>query len=494
MNKQTIYPQRSQELAAFFSTGTPPEKLLIVPMDFAKGDHTAQFCRATGEFLLQRPLTVYNTAAGADYLENRIQAICRKYHISRNDVLIGGEDPPPYVFNFIHRLLSHDFPFVRVNPHEAKLYRTNCRASSDAIDLGGVAQAILLRRARDLTAFDDIYRAMKSASRNRRKLVKEETAVKNRIHQSVDILFPGFLHEASTGVVPFTHSSLWLMEENFSVVKIKRMTMDSLVKGLRRHRTHKPEEAARKLKALANQALPPPPGLIAYTSKSLAAKVDFLRTVRQSLAMEETELARGLVQTPGFYLTTVPGIGVVLAGGMVAEYGPVNRWPAADNMASYAGIVPREKQSGGKEKMSVKGHLPLDCNRILKDWLLQSAYHVGTTPHPVGKVDGHKGDHRLLQHYQRVENREGKSRLSTAKMLIKIGRQMVTKEREYLPTAWLPPHPPPPQDELLVYLDSVRESLQEKWKGYDLTGIDDDPNYLIQWQEFHHELTQFAVQ
>lgn len=118
---------------------------------------------------------------------------------------------------------------------------------------------------------------------------------------------------------------------------------------------------------------------------------------------------------------------------------------------------------------------------------------MGTTPHPIGKVNGHNGDHRLLQHYQRVENREGKSRLSTAKMLIKIARQMVAKEREYLPTAWLPPHPPPPSDELVLYLDAVRESLREKWKGYDLTGIDDDRNYVIKCQEFYHDLKHVAT-
>ena len=75
-------------------------------------------------------------------------------------------------------------------------------------------------------------------------------------------------------------------------------------------------------------------------------KVKLLRAVRESIFLEETEMARFLVQTPGFYLTTIPGLGVVLAGGMVAEYGNIGNWLAADNMASYGGIVPREKQTG----------------------------------------------------------------------------------------------------------------------------------------------------
>jgi hypothetical protein len=39
------------------------------------------------------------------------------------------------------------------------------------------------------------------------------TEVRNRIHTVVDRLFPGFLDERKTGIVPFTSSSLYLMEE-----------------------------------------------------------------------------------------------------------------------------------------------------------------------------------------------------------------------------------------------------------------------------------------
>ena len=489
MVKQSVYPTRSQEVINFFSKGVLPEKLLIIPIDFAKSDHLVHFCRGTGEFILNTPLTVYNTLEGADYLEKRIGGICRKYHISRNHILIGGEDPPSYVLNFVHRLKSHDFKFVRVNAHEAKKFRTNTRASSDSIDLNGIAQAMLNRRARDIAEFDEIYAALKSASRNRRKLVKQETAFKNQIHKSIDILFPGFLSESSTKMVPFSSACLWLMEENFSSVKIKRMRMETLVKGLRRNRATKAEETAKKLKQLSEEILAPPPDLVSYTSKSLATKIVLFRAIRDSIIMEEMEMARCLVQTPGFYFTSFPGIGIVLAGGIMAEYGDPRHWPLVDNMASYAGIVPREKQTGGIDKAPLKGHLPMDCNRMLKDWLLQGAYHVGTTKHPMRKIDGDDGSHRLLEHYCRIENNEGKSRLSTAKLLLKIGRRIVMNECVYLPSDWVR-KPAPSEEKLVSYLDVVNKSLDEKWKAYDLSGIDQNKNYSIQWRKYCDELKQ----
>ena len=489
MSNKTIYPVTSQEVIRFFSHNVPLEKLLVVPLDFAKCEHRVHCCRGTGEFLLKHPLRIFNTIEGANYLEKRIQGLCRKYHISRSHVLLGGEDPPGYVVNFIHRLKNHHFSFVRVNAHEAKKFRTNIRAGSDAIDLNGIAQAILNRRARDIAKFDEIYTNLKGAGRNRRRLVKQETAIKNQIHKNVDLLFPNFLSESQTGMVPFSSASLWLMEENFSLIKVKRMKMDTLIKGLRRHRSTKAEEKARKLKGLAATELGPPPDLISYTGKSLSTKVRLLRTVRESISTEETEMARFLVQTPGFYLTTIPGIGVVLAGGIVAEYGNTGIWFPVDNMASYGGIVPREKQSGGTDKLPVKGHLPLDCNRILKDWLLQGAYHVGTTEHPIRKIPGKNGMHRLLNHYQNVENRQGKSRLSTAKLFIKIFRKMVVSQRIYLPDEWMK-QPAPSDQELFLYFDIINKTLEEKWKAYDLSGIDDEKNYWIKWKEYCNDLKQ----
>ncbi len=235
--------------------------------------------------------------------------------------------------------------------------------------------------------------------------------------------------------------------------------------------------------------LRPPADLINYNSKSLQTKIKLFRTTAEAIFMEGTEMARSLVQTPGFYLTSFPGIGVVLGGGIVAEYGGYRHWPPVDNIASYAGIVPREKQTGGIDKAPLKGHLPMDANRILKNWLLQGAYHVGTTKHPMRKIDRNDGSHRLLEHYCRIENNEGKSRLSTAKLLLEIGRRIVMNERIYLPSEW-GREPAPSEEELFLYLDVVNKSLNEKWKSYDLSGINEDKNYLIQWRKYCDELKQ----
>jgi hypothetical protein len=151
-------------------------------------------------------------------------------------------------------------------------------------------------------------------------------------------------------------------------------------------------------------------------------------------------------------------------------------------MASYAGIVPRQTQTGGPSQPARIGHLPLDANRILKDYLMQAAFHAGTT-----------GQHRLQQHYRQVELRDGKSRLSTAKLLVRILRRMALAETVYLPLDILRPSLPLPEGYVLAYYREVTAKLEEKWKPYDLSGVDPQANRLQQWKETVDDIARSSI-
>lgn len=477
--KMDIFPDRSQDARDILLT-TDLRKVLIVPIDFAKKSHVVQLVRGNGKYLKRRPLNIDNNSQGCQHLMEQVERCCAKYRIPKCNVLFGGEDPPEYVWNFILPIQMAGYTFVRVNAKEAKKHRTNTRAVSDTLALDGIAQVMMLNRSYDLRLRDELFGTMKMAERARRKLKKQETALKNRIHQDAFPLFPGLLSESESGLTPFGASCLNLMLRGCSVGRVKRMRTDTLARLLKEGRTRKAEEVAIRLKALANSALPPDPGIVLYLEKSLAAKARHMMTLRENLRLEENEMARCLVQTPGFLLTSIPGLGVVLAGGIVAEYGDTTRWRAPDNMASYAGIVCREHQTGGPDVAPVKGRLPIDANHHLKDQLLQATYHVGHNTHPAWRLLGLPGERRLLENYRDVELREGRSRLSTAKKLLKVAVAMVRDERIYLPHNALDPTVPDamPAEQFVAYHRIVAEMLARKWKGYDLSGIPEECNRL----------------
>jgi len=124
----------------------------------------------------------------------------------------------------------------------------------------------------------------------------------------------------------------------------------------------------------------------------------------------------------------------------------------------------------------------LDANRILKDYLLQAAYHAGTT-----------GSHRIQEHFQRVENREGRSRLSTAKLLVRVMREMVKMEMIYLPEEILHPGEQLPPNYVIDYYRKTTEAMDRKWKKFDLSGIPDKDNRLIKWKETVDDIARFTA-
>ena len=96
-------------------------------------------------------------------------------------------------------------------------------------------------------------------------------------------------------------------------------------------------------------------------------------------------------------LMTLPGVGFILATVIALEVGDVRRFPAPEHLASYAGMVPRVQQSGGKVRY---GKTREDVNRYLK-WAYSEAANVIARYHPKYAFR-HVG-----QLYARIRERKG---------------------------------------------------------------------------------------
>ena len=100
-------------------------------------------------------------------------------------------------------------------------------------NIGFIATLLLNRRANCCPAQSGVYRNLRTLVRHRRKLVVMSTEVRNRMHAIVDRLFPGFLDESKSGIVPFTRSSLYLMQNRFSPKQMRRRKRKKLIEILR---------------------------------------------------------------------------------------------------------------------------------------------------------------------------------------------------------------------------------------------------------------------
>lgn len=476
---QSVYRNQNALVRAVFERAGDARKVLCVALDYAKRKHVALICDGHGD-VLKASFPVENNAAGIAHLIKEVTATARRRKIPKDQIFLGGEDEAAYIANFTEALRAKGYLVVRVNAYEAKENRENLLASTDTLDLLGIAKTLLSRRARitgDTSSSAAAYHHLREITRCRRTLVRQQTAASNRIHALADQLFPGFLNGSKSALTPFTDASLELMKERFSAPEIARRKPASLANILRSHRVHHPDETSAQIILLAREALPPAAHRVATLQRTLTATVDLYQCLQRNALELRSEAALTLATTPYVMLTSIPGIGFVLAAGLAGELGDPKRLGKLDSLCAYAGIVPRTLQSGGPDSPAVQGHASPRCNRILKDWTVQSAQkiHLYGPPELKDRITrwNANGQHGIF---------------AAARHHLRLASTLVKNEIPYLGPEGRTRHATPEQ--IAKSAHATWQILQRKWRtvsgGLDL--IINDAHPLGFWRKVMLEL------
>jgi transposase len=473
--KASIYANCNSQLVKLFESAGHPAKVLCVALDFAKAQHTALICNGRGD-ILKGAFAMDNTREGAEQLLEQVRRCAKKRKVDTQHVFFGGEDCPPYAENFLRRLRQEKYLVMRVNAWEAKQQRSNFQASSDTLDLLGIAKCLLNRRAEPVVDLPAAYANLRIATGDRDALVRTATATSNRIHSYVDRLFPGFLDASKSGLTPFCQASLDLMLEDFSPKQVGRRPGRALAQWLGRRGVEDPQVAAGRLKDLAKGVLCPAPEQTVMLQRSLAELVKLYRGLEASISMLDRELAYWLARTPGALLTSIGGLGVTLASGWTAQLGPPNQWRAVRRLCSYAGVVPKTKQTGGPDKEPVTGHVQHRCNKRLKNVVLQAVEKVRQF-----------GPEELRRAAQELEARGAHTEYGLAKRLVRLCKYLATTGTIYRPKALLAADTAPAT--LAAYYQTAWDKLLAKWKNKaDLQDVFAPKHPLGQWRAMAQEL------
>jgi len=422
----SIFQRKNPAIEKLFAAAGSPKKVLCIPIDYAKAQHTALACNGEG-LQLRGAFNIHNNPAGVDFLEEIIRGLCRKHAIRKDHVLFGGEDCSAISFNFIHALLRKGYLGIGLNARDAAKERENMVASTDKLDLLGIASLLINKKwGRTLSAEYGEARILRELTHHRAALVKAHTASAYRIHHLVDQLLPGFLDEKQSGLTPFTQPSLWVMSQNFSPRQILARKSDALAEKLRLFMVQDAEGKVARLKTLARSALPPPASLCETLQFNLMREVSVYQHFEDCLQDVNKAIARRLAPTPGAMLTTVPGIGVTLAAALYAELGDPMRDRALKRLTSYAGIVARLKQSGGPDKEAqALGRSRRACVP-LKRCIMDIALKMGQYGHDELKAD-----------YQRRVNEDQDPRLTMGRRMLRICVHLIRHTAFFVPPSLL---------------------------------------------------------
>jgi hypothetical protein len=173
---------------------------------------------------------------------------------------------------------------------------------------------------------------------------------------------------------------------------------------------------------------------------------------------------------------TVKGVGMVLSAGVAAEIGDPATQSPVNNLVSYAGIIPRVSQSGGPDSEAHTGTVAKRCNRILKDYLVRSASHIGLH----GVAD-------LMEDHHRRDAAGQHANFGIARRYLRVGMHLMRNSEIYLPPELRGPKVP--TEARVEYYQIFWPYLLDKWKKYGAHQVAFAPeNPLGQWRTMVQEL------
>lgn len=475
MKKRTIFRNQSQEILALFESAKDRSKVMCIPIDYAKKDHIVMFCNGNGR-IIRKPFSVKNTPQGKQYLIKQVLSSGRRFGIRMDHVFMGGEDLPSYSENFIQALRSENWLVASVNAHDAKKQRENVQASTDRLDLMAIAKMLLNCRGTCNPAQTGPYKNLRMLVRHRRRLVKSKTETKNRIHAIIDKIFPGFLDKKKSGILPFSDASIWLMKDRFSPQQIRRRKTSSLKEALIKQCVKQPEKATQKLQKYAKQVIEPQNETVFTLQTVLTHEINHLICLKKSICCIEQEMAKILAQTQGAFLTSIKGTGITLAAGISGEIGDPIKQKSLCGLVSYAGIIPKIKQTGGEKGQTKTGKVARRCNRILKDYVVQSAKHMGK-----------HGPEDLMYDYKRRDLSGQHAQFGIARRYLRMAMCLMKTSQTYLPKH-LRNQGATKESRAEYYLKNWLK-LHEKWRKHRALDIAfDKKNPLGLWRNMIQEL------
>ena len=320
-----------------------------IGIDLAKRKHSAAVVGGDGERIL-RGFEFANDAEGFASLLEKLASV----GAGCDDSGVCLEATGHYGRNLIAFLEGHGYEVFEVNPLLTSNWRkaTSVRkVKNDAIDAEALALWLLAgnptRRRRSKSESDDL----RSLARSRTSLSHIVGDCKRRAHAILDVVFPefhGFFAD------DFGKSASAVLRRWGSAEALAKARVDSVEKAIRSGGGRRFTRAdAERLKELARSSVGQESAPLSFQLRQLLDQIEFTRSQMKEL---DAELEKLVGDSP---ITTVPGVGIVCAAGILGEIGDVSRFEDASKMLAFAGCDPSVFESGefvgAQARMSKRG-------------------------------------------------------------------------------------------------------------------------------------------
>jgi len=352
---------------------------LAVGIDPAKAQHQAVAVLYPDDLVLDT--TVANDVPHISALDRRVEELAQQHGA---DIVYGIEDHRRHGRRAVEVLQQHGREVRVVNPawsnRQKEFYGED---KSDSIDARAVAAVVLRRRSAlpDATDGSDLVAALREAGRNLEDLSQQRTKALSRLHGHLGEVYP-------PSYIDFFGKlkSPWALRffarypvpqdlDGHDAASLAAELRD--LAGGRVGPLHGQDYWAR-LRERADQILRATAGVRSLPrTRALGLKAELIRQLCSELLETDARAKRlekvvthDLLPEVDQTLTTIPGLGDVLAATILGEIGDIRRFPGRNAFAKYNGTAPAKNSSAGRQRHSARRA----CNHRLKRTFWLAAY------------------------------------------------------------------------------------------------------------------------
>jgi len=318
--------------------------VLLVGIDWAERHHDVCMMATDGRVL------------GAERIPDGVAGVARLH-----ELIAKHADDPAEVAGGIETdrgllvgaLVAAGYQVFAVNPLAASRYRerhTISGAKSDRGDARMLADLVRTDRHhhRRVAGDSGLAEAVKVLARGHQQLIWARRRQANMLRSALRAFYPAAL--AAFGGDPGDRDAVAVLSLAPNPERGRALSQAELVAALRRagRRRQVGARATAIQATLASQQLEAPPVLADAYSQVVAAAVAVIAGLSEQLARLEAALATAFSTHPDAGIVrSQPGLGVVLAARVLAEFGDdPNRYATAKARKAYAGTAPITRASG----------------------------------------------------------------------------------------------------------------------------------------------------
>lgn len=355
---------------------------LLVGVDVHRRTNVVQVMDGQGQ-VLTPPLRLANNHAGTSELSARLAQMAQAGPF--NAIHIAAEATGIYWLPFFCQLeQSPDlavypltlYPF---NPKVIHNFRQSLGDWDKTDDLDTAVITERLRFGRKLPYpfhMEERLLPLRTLTRYRTHLVGELVRVKSYTLSLVYLQASEYTVDPAFADI-FGHTSQAILNEFPSLETIAAMPLADLVEWLDvqgKRRFAQPEDNARRLQRIAQDSYRLPDEWLASVHTALSLSLRHLTSLQQLLTRTDTAIADEMGHSANS-LTTIPGIGSVIAAGIIAEIGDLARFDFNEaKIASFAGLKWSQHQSA--DFMAEDTHLKRTGSDYLRYYLCEAAQLV----------------------------------------------------------------------------------------------------------------------